>query len=77
MKYMIRERYTCQRGKVPEYLQSQRLDANLSIEMMGDIDDPTNEIKAADVMLNPRIRFELLKLLFMNQGIHWMESSEI
>ena len=25
MKYMIRERYTCQRGKVPEYLESLKI----------------------------------------------------
>ena len=25
MKYMIRERYTCQRGNVPEYLDSPKI----------------------------------------------------
>ena len=25
MKYMIPERYTCQRGKVPEYLESLKI----------------------------------------------------
>ncbi len=25
MKYMTRERYTCQRGKVPEYLESLKI----------------------------------------------------
>ena len=25
MKYMIHERYTCQRGKVPEYLESLKI----------------------------------------------------
>ena len=29
MKYMIRERYTCQRGKVPEYLENLKVVAGL------------------------------------------------
>ena len=60
MKYMTRERYTCQRGKVPEYLESLKIDVGfmqaggiefheILVDISGPMDTVYHEFEVDDI----------------------------